>query len=163
MNSNNIRASDKDAASSDSFRPDADPDEWIEQLSGPYRERPWAVVRELFQNASDAISTTSNADIKMIEFAVIGKNTKSQEGNYHLVIRDSGHGLDDISFCKYVGILGVGSKKGDPTSIGQFGVGFYSTQAICIEVSLVSRKKDQSNYIGWKYIPSLKKFWVCPT
>ena len=65
------RATDRNASTATSFKPGADPDEWIEQLSRPYRERPWAVIRELFQNACDAVGEYAAASKRLIEFALI--------------------------------------------------------------------------------------------
>ena len=141
------------------FRPGADPDEWIEQLASPYRERPWAVVRELVQNASDAVQKIPKDSARFVEFALVCKETKPTPGVYHFVVRDSGEGMDDMTFCREVGILGVSSKKEDCATIGQFGVGFYSTHAICIEVVIISKVLGNDMITGWKYVPGLKKFF----
>ncbi len=155
-----VRATDKDLRISalDFFKPGADPDEWIEQLAGPYRERPWAVIRELFQNASDTLQGMQRDKACFIEFALLNTEVKLEQDRYHFVIRDSGEGMDDETFCKRVGILGLSSKKGDKETIGQFGVGFYSTHAICLEATVISKTSEQEKFTAWKYIPTLKKF-----
>ena len=56
------------ASTVESLVPTADATEWIDQLSKPYREVPWAVIRELFQNASDAIQTNQNDQLRLIEY-----------------------------------------------------------------------------------------------
>lgn len=153
------RATDLEREIPDAFRPGADPDEWIEQLASPYRERPWAVIRELFQNASDTVLEAERDSARFVELALLSKDTKPAPGTHHLVVRDSGAGMDDATFCKRVGILGLSSKKADRGSIGQFGVGFYSTHAICTEVTVVTKTHEMDQFTVWKYVPQRKSFF----
>ena len=154
-----FRATDANAAQSASFRPGADPDEWIEQLSPPYRERPWAVIRELFQNASDAIVEQPSDDSRLIELALVDANPLPKPERYHMVIRDSGRGMTDEQFCANVGILGAGTKKSNAATIGQFGVGFYSTHAICMAATVLSKSRESSQLCAWQYVPQFKTFY----
>lgn len=154
-----LRATDQNAAKAASFRPGADPDEWIEQLSPPYRERPWAVIRELFQNASDAIVEQPTDDVRLIELALLDSNPTPRPERYHLVIRDSGRGMTDEQFCDNVGILGAGTSKTNASTIGQFGVGFYSTHAICMAVTVLSKSRDSDRLCAWQYVPQFKTFY----
>lgn len=55
-----------------------------------------------------------------------------------------------------MGILGTSSKMGVPEAIGHFGIGFYSTQAICRNVVVLSAYGD--GVIAWRYEPHHKKF-----
>jgi Histidine kinase-, DNA gyrase B-, and HSP90-like ATPase len=155
----NVRATDEGAAKGVSFKAGADPDEWIEQLSAPYRERPWAVIRELFQNASDAIVDQPRDEPRLVELALLDTNPSQKFDRYHLVIRDSGKGMTDDQFCSNVGILGAGSKKNSATTIGQFGVGFYSVQAICLAATLLSKSQESDQLCAWQYVPRFKTFY----
>jgi len=157
-----VRATDANAARAASFRPGADPDEWIEQLSPPYRERPWAVIRELFQNASDAIVEHSSDDQRLIELALLDVNPAPEPHRYHLAVRDSGMGMTDEEFCTNVGILGAGTKKHSAATIGQFGVGFYSTHAICLATTVLSKPQGSDKLCAWQYVPHVKTFYRLP-
>jgi HSP90 family molecular chaperone len=95
----------------ESLDPIADASEWIDQLSKPYKEVPWAVVRELFQNASDAIQDNDDGHLRLIELAILSKETKPSPDTFHLVLRDSGRGMSDEEIRKYLRVLGVGTKK----------------------------------------------------
>ena len=143
----------------ESLEPIADASEWIEQLSKPYGEVPWAVIRELFQNASDAVQENSDDQLRLIEMAILSKEKKQAPDNFHFVIRDSGQGMSREGISKYLRVLGVGTKKSVAKQIGQYGVGFFSTHAICLAVRIVSRKIDTQETIGWDYIPGLKRFF----
>src|SRR5258708_646144 len=142
----------------DEFEPGADPRQWIEQHAGPYREQPIAVLRELLQNASDALAKWPG-DLRFVEIGILSRVPQLEKESYHLVIRDSGSGMTEEQFRHEIGILGVSGKRGDASTIGEFGVGFYSTHAICVEVAVVSKSAANGEVTAWKYIPESKRFY----
>jgi hypothetical protein len=145
------------APGAEEFEPGADPKQWIEQHAGPYRERPVAVLREILQNASDILGKLTG-EPRIIEVAILSPPQLGGSGMYHLAVRDSGRGMTEEQFYKEIGILGVSTKKGDISAIGEFGVGFYSTHAICTEVTIISRTQNPSTTTAWTYVQESKKF-----
>ena len=85
-----VRAGDAGAGDARVIMPDADVPELIEQHAAPYREVPWAVIREMFQNAADALCDDTP---RFIEYAILSKQQESSPPRYHIVIRDSGAGM----------------------------------------------------------------------
>ena len=71
------RATDPSAISSSIFKIGADPDQWVEQHAGPYRERPSAVIRELIQNAHDSVQKSSS-DLMFAELAILDQEQARQ-------------------------------------------------------------------------------------
>jgi hypothetical protein len=149
-------------AATDSFPPTAIAKDWIEQLAKPYEERPWAVIRELVQNANDAVVMDDGSDHRQVELALLDTDPAPKPDRYQLVVRDSGHGMTDESLRANLGILGGGIKRSFASAIGQFGVGFYSTHAIAFDVVVLSRVRGTGETIGWRYIPQSKMFYRIP-
>lgn len=139
--------------------PTADANELIEQIAKPYKEVPWAVIRELFQNATDSIKSNSDGDAQFIEFALLTDNTTPSPSTFHIVIRDSGTGMTDSDIAQFLTKLGAGTKKTAANLIGQFGVGFFATHAICTSVRVLTRSIETKETIAWDYAPNLKKFF----
>jgi hypothetical protein len=148
------RAGTSEAEVSSSFRPGADPDKWIDQHAAAYRERPAAVLRELLQNAVDAMRK-SPVDSRFVEVAVLSKEAALPAGQFHLVVRDAGSGMSEDVLKRALGILGYSTKSAD--DIGEFGVGFYATHAISFEVAILT-KAEGTDICGWRYLPSEKLF-----
>lgn len=150
------RAGTDGAHSSDIFKPGADPDAWIDQHAAAYQERPEAVLRELLQNAVDSLH---DIDLlaRFIEVAILSQEVHPEPGQYHIVVRDAGIGMAEDILKSALGILGS-TTKFDKRFIGEFGVGFYSTHAICFEVVVVSKAAD-SSLTAWEYIPKEKTFY----
>ena len=91
----------------DWFRPDANPDQWIDQHAAPYRERPTGVLP--LQNASDAV-VMGETGSDLVEIAILDRSPVLNESSYHLAVRDSGLGMDENEFRTQIGILGVSFK-----------------------------------------------------
>lgn len=149
------RAGSPEAEAATSFRPGADPDKWIDQHADAYRERPSAVLRELLQNAIDSMRDIQEED-RLIEVAILSQNRCPRPGEYHLVVRDAGIGMSEHTLKSALGILGYSTKLSSEY-IGEFGVGFYATQAICTEVAILSKAAD-SPIVSYRYLPSEKAF-----
>ncbi len=132
--------------------PAADVPQIIRLFSAVYRENPSAVLRELLQNGSDAAQEMP-ANARLIEVAILNRTEDLEPGKYHLVVRDFGEGMNQQDFDNYLLVLGRTSKHNAPNKIGEFGIGFYSTHAICREVAIVSRKCGSQETIGWRYVP----------
>ncbi len=151
------RADTVEAVGSSAFRPGADPDAWIDLHAAAYQERPDAVLRELLQNAVDALKAV-DVDARFIEVAVLAADAPLDSSGYHLVVRDAGLGMDEATLKKALGILGHSTKVGGDF-IGQFGVGFYSTHAVCTEVAVLSRAAGDE-LTAWRYVPADKTFYA---
>jgi molecular chaperone HtpG len=121
--------------------------------------RPQAAVRELIQNAHDAIMRRRAADLTFVGRIDIEQDPQRGE----LVFRDDGIGLNQEEAETYLGTLGVGITgllKGEhPQSsaprnsqglIGQFGIGLFSAFMLASELEVVSRRADESCGIRWR-------------
>ena len=116
-------------------------------------------LRELLSNASDALEkirhkSLKNADELKSESELKIK-VKSYENENKLVISDTGIGMtkDDLINC-----LGTIAKSGtkaflenidkkDVETIGQFGVGFYSSYLVAERVKVVTKNNDDKEYV----------------
>ncbi len=115
-------------------------------------------VRELIQNAHDAIMRRRSRDIgfkgriRLAQDPVAGT----------LSVSDDGVGLTADEAEQYLGTLGIGitgmirrdvppaGHSGDPdTLIGQFGVGLFSAFLLAEKVSVETRKADRSPAVRW--------------
>jgi hypothetical protein len=129
----------------------ADPKRLIEHQAKSFVDRPDAVLRELVQNAMDALAGCRGEGFA--EICILSTEENPPHGQYHLVVRDSGPGMTEGELAKNIGVLGYGTKvNAGPDVIGQFGVGFYSTHAVCSEVAILS-KTSRTAAIGWRYLP----------
>ena len=144
-----------------SFKASALPEPLIKQHAMNYSMNPLAVLRELIQNASDSMKGIPTESRK-IELAILSKTVAIPISDYHVVVRDYGGGMNDDEFEKWIGVLGFSTKEGDDSTIGQFGVGFYSTYAVSKKVTIVSKKKDDS-YIAWDFLPQGIEFVKTPS
>src|SRR3954467_9907125 len=106
---------------------EAEAPKWILDHALEYRVRPIAVLRELLQNATDAITVSGRTGF--IEVAILCQDERPAHGQYHLVIRDFAEGICEEEF-DYVRIMGRTSKPMDGDTIGRFGVGIYSVHAV---------------------------------
>ena len=140
------------------FSPIADAKKMIERDALPYRERPSGVLRELLQNASDASLDRPIGD-RFVEVAILAKPDAPPPNGFHLTIRDVGSGMTEDELANRLGILGV-SEMSQPHAIGEYGIGFFSTHAICDEVLIISRK-DGHEMTAWRYVPSELMFYPC--
>ena len=86
-----------------------------EKEANRYGDDPWVFLRELVQNSRDAGATTIEVD------------ASCRDGWENITCRDNGEGMTEEDFKAYFLRLYASSKETDPSSIGFFGVGFWST------------------------------------
>ena len=129
-----------------------------------YKERD-IFLRELVSNASDALTRVqfemlTNQEVldPEAELAIrISVDTESEDGKKHIVIKDSGIGMEESELIYNLGTIAqsgareflaeVSTDEVDITDvIGQFGVGFYSVFMVAEEIRVISRsfRKDSA-------------------
>lgn len=119
----------------------------IEILSEHLYSSPDVFIRELLQNAADAI--TGRREIQKEEFE--GSITLEIEEEKKLIFTDNGQGLTEEEIHRFLAIIGESSKR-DLTDrsvrrdyIGQFGIGLLSCFMVSDEIRLITkscRSKD---------------------
>lgn len=111
-----------------------------------YRQGPEVVVRELIQNAADALAAQKLVDpahIGSIEISSAPLDTDCNE--WLLTVSDDGVGLDRSDVEKSLSTIGFSQKAEEADSgidmpfIGRFGVGLLSCFMVADEISIISR------------------------
>ena len=107
----------------------------IDILSNHLYSSPKVFLRELLQNAADAVSLRKNNDpsFKEPQIDVI------VEENSSLLFRDNGNGLTEEEIHKFISVIGQSSKRGENSFIGRFGIGLLSCFIVTDEIILRSR------------------------
>lgn len=108
----------------------------IDILSNHLYSSPKVFLRELLQNAADAISLRKNNDSNFTEpqIDIIVDEKKS------LIFKDNGNGLTEEEIHKFISVIGQSSKRGENSSfIGRFGIGLLSCFIVTDEIILRSR------------------------
>ncbi len=116
----------------------------IEILSEHLYSGPEVFVRELLQNAVDAITARQKLG-EPFSPAVRLKLTRSNDGVPVLVFRDTGIGLLEAEVHQFLATIGksskrlVGARGGGSDFIGQFGIGLLSCFVVSDEIVMHSR------------------------
>jgi molecular chaperone HtpG len=132
----------------------------IEILSEHLYSGPEVFVRELLQNAVDAITARQKLNIPF-EPRVRLELTKDADGVALLTFSDNGVGLLEDEVHQFLATIGKSSKRlvgqrGTGTSdfIGQFGIGLLSCFVVSDEIVLLSRSaKDASKVVEFRGRP----------
>jgi molecular chaperone HtpG len=133
----------------------------VRLLSSKLYSTPNVVVRELVQNAYDAIRQRYKAADRQgrISFTV-------HPGRRTLVVADNGIGMDHNDLTDYLSTLFKGIKElqdssdnAHPTPIGEFGIGFLSVFFIADKVELRTRKVDAAE--GYVWVSTGVEGWEC--
>ena len=130
----------------------------IDLLSNHLYSGPQVFVRELLQNAVDAIQARTGVDaghqgeisVELLER--VGSNPAS------VVFEDNGIGLDEDEVHRFLATIGESSKRGSIEAerdyIGQFGIGVLSSFVVSQEITMVTRAAgNSSKTIEWKGRP----------
>lgn len=122
-----------------------------------YGERPTVVIRELIQNAIDAVEARRRLQNRDDDWGLISIGLNEQDGYVFLSVTDNGIGMSErvvtgalldfgrsfwrseLASEEFPGLL---AKK--VPHIGQFGVGFYSTFMLGDEVGVITRRYDRA-------------------
>ncbi|WP_406486049.1 ATP-binding protein [Streptomyces phaeochromogenes] len=130
----------------------------VETLGGEqlYGKAPEVAVRELIQNAQDAVLARQVVDPDFTN-AQIEVRLVSSQGAWHLEVRDNGAGMDEETLVH--GLLDFGSSGWSSPHIrnrlpglasggfkpkGRFGIGFFSVFMLGHHVELTTRRFDAS-------------------
>jgi molecular chaperone HtpG len=111
-------------------------------------------IRELLQNATDAISArkltgevfTPNIEIELIDNEGFPKQ---------IIVSENGIGLTEEEVHKFLSIIGMSSKKDElfqkrQEFIGQFGIGLLSCFMITDEIIMISRAAKGGKAVEWR-------------
>ncbi len=126
----------------------------IELLSNHLYSSPKVYVRELMQNAVDAITARDKADggfrgeISIELFEPVGDNIGT------LIIEDNGIGLTEEEVHQFLAVIGQSSKREEffvnrNDFIGQFGIGLLSCFIVCNEIVLITRSIKGACPVEW--------------
>lgn len=124
--------------------------------------RPQAALRELIQNAHDAIVRRQQIDLSYRGRIDIGQCAETGV----LTISDDGIGLSPDEAERFLGTLGVGMTgllkgehpdaivaRSDVGLIGQFGIGLFSAFMIADHITVESRRIDSDEAVRWSAGP----------
>ncbi len=108
----------------------------IDILSNHLYSTPKVFLRELLQNAVDAVNMRTQADSSFSDPEI---NITVDEHN-SLTFKDSGIGLTEEEIHKFISVIGQSSKREKNSSfIGRFGIGLLSCFIVTDEIILRSR------------------------
>lgn len=112
----------------------------IDILSNHLYSTPKVFLRELLQNAVDAVSLRKSID-KSFDHPEI--NVFVEPGR-SLCFRDNGCGLTEEEIHKFISVIGESSKRSDNGAfIGRFGIGLLSCFIVTDEITLRTRSAKQ--------------------
>lgn len=128
----------------------------IDLLSHHLYTRPDVFVRELLQNATDAIQAR-----KQISREHVGSVTLELDDDMHAVtFTDNGVGLSEAEMHRFLAVIGESSKRGDlfgqaQDFIGQFGIGLLACFIVAEEIELISRSANgaEAPTLRWRGRP----------
>jgi molecular chaperone HtpG len=120
----------------------------VDVLSNHLYSSPTVFVRELLQNAVDAITArraVEHSNGGEISIRLVGEGESAT-----LSFEDDGIGLDEADVHVFLSTIGQSSKRDSPTDfLGQFGIGILSCFVVADEVTLVTRKSGSSKSYRW--------------
>ena len=124
----------------------------IRLLSDHLYSGPEVYVRELLQNAVDAITARQHLDGShegTIRVEVIGDATQPT-----IMVEDNGVGLTEEEVHQFLATIGQSSKSGSFSRddfIGQFGIGLLSGFVVSDEITVITQSiKDGATAVEWK-------------
>ncbi len=129
----------------------------IEILSDHLYSSPDVFIRELLQNAADAITGRREIEDKELEGSIILEIEEEKK----LVFSDNGQGLTEEEIHKFLAIIGESSKRELENRsirrdyIGQFGIGLLSCFMVSDEICLVTRscRSKDAPTLEWRGRP----------
>jgi molecular chaperone HtpG len=120
----------------------------VDVLSNHLYSSPTVFVRELLQNAVDAITARRAHEAGHRGEIAIGLVGEGKDAT--LGVEDDGIGLDEADIHTFLSTIGQSSKRDAPTDfLGQFGIGILSCFVVSDEVTLVTRKLGSETSIKW--------------
>jgi molecular chaperone HtpG len=127
----------------------------IDLLSNHIYSSPQVFVRELLQNAVDAISARSHAEPGFRGEVTIELPGADASGRPSLVLRDNGVGLSEDEVHRFLATIGQTSKRGELPEraadfIGQFGIGLLSCFVVSEEIEVLTRPAAGGPAVEWR-------------
>ncbi len=110
-------------------------------------------LRELLQNAVDAIAARRREEKDFKDGRIQITYHKGKDGQAALVFSDNGIGLTREEIHTFLSVIGQSSKRGDmkrSTFIGQFGIGLLSCFLVTDEILVRSRSVREEQ--GWRWL-----------
>lgn len=110
-------------------------------------------LRELLQNAVDAIAARQKEEKDFQNGRIQITYGRGKEGESYLVFSDNGIGLTREEIHTFLSVIGQSSKRGDmerTTFIGQFGIGLLSCFLVTDEILVRSRSVREAQ--GWRWL-----------
>jgi len=130
----------------------------LEILSKNLYSSPKVFIRELMQNAVDAITARKAAD-KVPEYYGKGAVHVELYGSPNsveppkLMVTDDGIGLTESEIHEFLSVIGKSSKRMEQARysfVGQFGIGLLSCFMVCDEIVAVTRSADADKSYEWR-------------
>jgi molecular chaperone HtpG len=129
----------------------------IDLLSQHIYSSPQVFIRELLQNAVDAITARLHAEPDHRgEVSIELPESVESAARPALIFRDNGIGLTEEEIHLFLATIGQTSKRGDFAAqrsdfIGQFGIGLLSCFVVSEEITVVTRSVEAAgNAVEWR-------------
>ena len=127
----------------------------IDLLSNHIYSSPQVFVRELLQNAVDAIVARSHREPGFRGEVEIELPGADGSGRPSLVFRDNGVGLNEEEVHRFLATIGQTSKRDELDDrrsdfIGQFGVGLLSCFVVSEEIEVLTRSSAGGPSVRWR-------------
>ncbi|MFT7639018.1 MAG: molecular chaperone HtpG [Pirellulaceae bacterium] len=126
----------------------------IDLLSDHLYSGPQVYLRELMQNAVDAITARQKQDASyegLIKMEIV---EPGDERPPTIVVHDNGIGLTEDEVHLFLATIGQSSKRDGPASddfIGRFGIGLLSAFVVCDEIVVITRSTQaDAKTVQWK-------------
>lgn len=129
----------------------------IDLLSHHLYSSPGVYVRELLQNATDAIRARQHLEPGHTGSVRVELMQKQDGGPSTLLFTDEGVGLTEEEIHRFLATIGESSKRGESLEekrndfIGQFGIGLLSCFMVCDELLVVTRSaRGDGRTMEWR-------------
>lgn len=128
----------------------------IDLLSNHLYTRPDVFVRELLQNATDAIQARLHQEPAHVGCIELHVDDQEQV----VTFTDNGIGLTEAEMHRFLAVIGESSKRGDLLGqprdfIGQFGIGMLACFMVADEIEVISRsvREPEASAMCWRGRP----------
>lgn len=108
-------------------------------------------LRELLQNAVDAIAARKKSDAEFKESRITVTYRRNKSGA-QLTFADNGIGLNQEEIHTFLSVIGQSSKRSDTVRnsfIGQFGIGLLSCFLVTNEIKVITRSAAEEKGYQW--------------
>lgn len=108
-------------------------------------------LRELLQNAVDAIAARKKSDAEFKESRITVTYRRNKSGA-QLTFADNGIGLNQEEIHTFLSVIGQSSKRSDAVRnsfIGQFGIGLLSCFLVTNEIKVITRSAAEEKGYQW--------------